>query len=301
MYKLNNILLSNFGILPGRAEASNIAIAGLLDMPARIGKTHHNWTGAPGVEPYVLAEEIRHGGRSIQYSGLLNSGSKSAALGVLDSFYNELATFDALVSLETPWGNAMVYAPEKQSAIHLHAGWIGLSFEFEQPIVAVPANLPAGNETQNPHIDGVALSSFGMFLSGFKDRLNRPKTKEQKFTAYENAGYQITPAGALDFEINLVAYAETYQELKTNIEALHALMAAPGMRSINIDGIVRQVFNVKGFKVSNLKVAENFAVCRITLPLIEPVHSRNVQYAYLADNSNNNIVTELEQLIKVQL
>lgn len=292
MYSLNNIPFSNYGITPGRAEASNIAVSGFMDMPERIGKTFHDWTGEPGVEPYVLASEIRHGGRSISFTGLME--------GNPESFYREIDSYKNLVPLVTPWSNHQVFIQDKIEIEKLQAGWNKISIKFEEPIVPNSGIAPPSEAggLDKPHIDGVALETLGMFLSGFKDHLNRAKTKQQEFTAYENPGYQITPPEALEFELDLVAYATSFEALKGNIQSLHKLLSMPGMRKIKVDSSLREVFNVGGFKVSNIKVTTGFAVCRITLPLMQSKPAP-LQTGYLLDNNYNNIVSNLEELIQI--
>ena len=87
MYSINNIAFETYGITAGRIDGSNIALSGQLDMPARLGKTFHDWTGEEGVEPYVLASEIRHGGRDLVFSGYLVATNKELAYEQLATFY----------------------------------------------------------------------------------------------------------------------------------------------------------------------------------------------------------------------
>lgn len=299
MYSLNNIPLSNFGIIAGRAEATNIAVAGHLDMPERIGKTYHDWTDEKGLEPYVLAEEIRHGGRNIKFGGLLKAEDKASALSTLKSFYREIDGFNALMPFSTPWGSFNVYVKEKIEAIYLQEGYLKFNMEFREPVVANDGNLPAGTETVKSHIDGVSFDSLGMFLTGVNDHLNRPEIKEQQFTAYENEGFQITPAKPLDFEARLVAYADDYATLEANIKSMHALLASPGTRTINIDGTAREVFNIKGFKVSGLKVLQQLVVCQVTLPMMMANYGEELELSELIVPEDDQLVNDINQIIQI--
>src|SRR5690606_5647566 len=70
-YILNGKHLSEYGIIPAQAPDSNIALTGAWDMPARIGKTYHEWPDEHNIEPYLLPEEIFFGGRDLKFYGLL--------------------------------------------------------------------------------------------------------------------------------------------------------------------------------------------------------------------------------------
>ena len=300
MYSLNNIAFSNFGIIPGRVEASNIAVSGMLDMPERIGKIYHSWTGDSGIEPYVLASEIRYGGRAITFEGFLQAADKAAAYAALNLFYKELDSYQDLVSLVTPWSTHQVYIKEKTEVNFLQQGWVRIGIQFEEPSPPTPeGGAPAGSEINKPHIDGISFESLGMFLTAFKEHLKRPKTKEQKFTSYQTAGYQITPPEALEFEIELIAYAASYELLKANIQALHKLLASPGVRNINVDGSLREVFNTQGFKVGNMKIASNYAICKLTLPLMTSRAGAPLQLSPLLFNQYDQMVSNLNLLIQV--
>src|SRR5690606_33211005 len=72
-YVLNGKHLSEYRIIPAQAPDSNIALSGAWDMPARIGKTYHEWPDEHNIEPYLLPEEIHFGGRDMKFYGLLQA------------------------------------------------------------------------------------------------------------------------------------------------------------------------------------------------------------------------------------
>jgi hypothetical protein len=300
MYSINNIAFSNFGIIPGRIYGSNIAVSGMLDMPERIGKSFHDWTGDAGIEPYVLQPEIRHGGRSINFASYVVGADKASAYTALNLFYKELDSYQDLVSLVTPYGTHQVYIKEKTEAISLQQGWVGLEIQFEEPIPPAPeGGVLVGVEVAKPHIDGVSFESLGMFFTAFKGHLNKPKIKDQDFTAYQTAGFQITPAEALEFEVELIAYAPSFALLKANIQALENLLRAPGLRNINMDGSLREVFNTQGFRVSRLKLASNYAICKLNLPLMMAKAGEPIIISDLTDNTDNELVNNLLEKLNI--
>lgn len=299
MYRLNNIPLSNYGISPGRVNGSNIAVAGMLDMPARIGKTHHDWTGQQGVQPYVLASEIRYGGRILIFNGLLKSTDKADALNKVRTFYSALGSWKDLVLFETPYGSYQVYIKNSIEPRYVGDGWSTIQFELQEPVIPNNGVLPSGEIADRPHIDGVALDTLGMFLTASEGHLKRPQIKRQEFTAYETEGFQVTPPEALEFELGIIAYARSYSQLQENIKNLQRLLSAPGMRKVNFDGNLWEVFNIKGFSVSDIKLAQDYAVCRVKLPLMTGLSIEPLEEVQLVANDFNNLVSNLNELIQV--
>ena len=299
MYSINNIAFSAFGISSGRINNSNISFAGMLDMPPRIGKVFHNWTDEAGVEPYVAAGDIRHGGRTLEFSGYMTGGDKANVYGMPETFYRELSGYSDLVPLVTPWSSHQVYIRQDISTEYIGEGWLKIRCRFEEPVVPNAAALPAGTETVKPHIDGVALSSLGIFLKQVNGHLNRPKIKDENFTAYSYQGYQVTPTEALEFELELFAMADSYQALEQNLLGLQKLLAAPGMRRIKVDKVEREVFNIKGFAVNELKVSPQFVIGTIKLPLMTSKPGKPIQLMNMTDGNYNKIVSNLNKLIKL--
>jgi hypothetical protein len=97
MYSLNGLPLDTWGIIPGRAPGSNIAVSGMLDMPARIGETFHEWGEEDGVEPLVDAIDIRLGGRDIVFYGLIYASDREEATNMAYAFQTYLSSLTDLV------------------------------------------------------------------------------------------------------------------------------------------------------------------------------------------------------------
>lgn len=299
-YAINNIPLSNYGIVPSRVTGSNIALGGHLDVPSRIGKTYHDWTGEEGFEPYVRASEIRHGGRALRFSGFLVAESKALAYEQLADFYMLLRQLTDLATFTTPWGTYQVYFKEGVDSEYLQQGWIQFTMELQEPVVTLATEVPVGVEQERPHIDGVKLEDLGMFIERLNNIIRRPKAKRGSFTAYQTEGFQLTPATANEFSITLIAAGDTYLDLKQKIDSLTAVITASGMRRLFIDGRPRTAFNINGFTVSALKVMDSYAVCRITIPMVtEDSGTGMVTETFLVDNEYNNIVTNLNELIQL--
>ena len=132
MYKLNNILLSTYGILPGRVSGEGIAVKGLFDLPKRIGTTSHKWDEFNGVEPYVDADEIFLGGRTLVFQGIM-LGSKSDIETNIFNLKTAIDAFNATVPFETPYGNACVIVQKITPKIYI--GGATVIIEFREPSV----------------------------------------------------------------------------------------------------------------------------------------------------------------------
>jgi hypothetical protein len=144
MYKLNNILLSTYGILPGRVSGEGIAVKGLFDLPKRIGVTSKKWDESNGVEPYVDADEIFLGGRTLVFQGIM-LGSKSTIETNIFNLKTAIDAFNATVPFETPYGNACVIVQKMTPKIYI--GGATIIIEFREP--SVGANCGVSTEVTN--------------------------------------------------------------------------------------------------------------------------------------------------------
>lgn len=299
MYSINNIALSAFGVIPGRADGSNIALSGMLDMPKRMGKTFHNWDDEPGVEPYVSAAEIAFEGRNLIFHGYLYGNNKRDALNRVASLYSHLTAFSDVVPLSTPWGNYRVYVKDEIVSEYLGQGWVQLRITFREPVVTTSNMIPSGTSEDIYNIDGVALSSLGAFVTKVSGNFYSPQRKQSQFTSYGKEGYQITKLESMLIDTETIFYADNYQILSENVQKLHTLLASPGTRKLNVDGKIRECFNIQGFTVENIKVANNMALCKLNFQMMTARDGDPINTGYLLDNKHNNIVSNLNKLITI--
>jgi len=298
MYKLNNIELINYGIHAGRASNSNIALSGFLDMPSRLGKTHHDWSDELGTEPYVLAEEIRHGGRDITFYGLMEGADQADAINRVQELYLDMHKFTDLVPLQTPWGTFNVYVKDTVEGKYIGQGWATLQIVFREPIVTMDATIPTGTSIGLYNIDNVGYSDLGAIVTNVKDNFNRPATKSAHFTAYATEGYQVTKMGPIKIVQTLYFVAPDYEALKGNVQKFQQLLAGPGLRVINVDNMERECFNAEGFTVEDIRIMDGQCVCKLTVPLIMVGAGVPVEPAYLLDNYGEAILANID-FIKV--
>jgi hypothetical protein len=297
MYSINNISFNTWGVVPGRAPGSNIALSGHLDLPERTGKLFHSWGDEHGIEPYVDASEIFFSGRNLNFYGFI-IGSRYEVSLKLQELYSIFNDFTALVPFATPYGIFEVYVKD---AIQVEASrlYSRLTFTFTEPTPVIPVVVPTGTDVHLQHIDGVSFTSLGCVVKSIEDVLNRPKTKQAAFTKYGSEGYAITKQEALDVQLNLSFFADDYAAMKANIDSFAALLAAPGIRTINLDGLEREAFAIKGLSISNIKILNGICVCDITCNLLLPNASNGLNVKYLLDNFGVPILTNKNEYIRL--
>ncbi|MFC2110500.1 hypothetical protein ACFLSU_08030 [Bacteroidota bacterium] len=289
MYKLNNILLSDYGFIASQAPNSNIAVTGVLDMPKRIGKTFHSWGDHHGVEPYVSAAEIFFSGREIAFFGLLKADNKHEAIYKLQGlgFYSLLNSFTELMPLETPYGTFQVYVKEEIKVDYLTDGWCKIIIKFQEPIVTIPTPvLPVTTDYRDYGIDGISFKTLNAFVTSVNDNMNRPGQKKQNVSVYGKEGYELTKTKFQKIKFGLVFQGENFTEIKGNIEIIHKQLASEGLHDINIDGTGRKIWAIDGFKVKNIK--ETVAELSIEL-MVNDETSLYEEGFILTDNHGNEI------------
>lgn len=290
-YKLNDISLSDYNIVAGRAPNSTIAVAGLFDMPKRIGKTHHSWGDHHGVEPYVKAAEIFFDGRDISFHGLIKAEDRPSAVYLLKSFYTLLNGFTDLVDFETPYGTFQVYIKDEVNVRYIAKGWCSVVLKFRQPNVWMGVNeLPEGNQYQELGIDGIPFKSFGALVKKTDGNFNRPETKKQQVAAYGYEGYELTKTKLQKVKLELVFVHDSFVGLETGIHQFYTVLTAPGLRDLNMDMTGKKVFAIDGFTVKNIRIASNKAVAELSCQLVvNDMTSLYEEGMQLADNNGNLI------------
>jgi hypothetical protein len=303
MIKLANIDLSQFGFIEGKMPNSNIAYSGILDMPARTGKTFHSWPERKGIQPYVNANEIRFGGRDIKVSGYIIGEDRKDVRLKAKALYDQIDSFNDLVDLTCKWGIYKVYVnssikPEKVGRRHFK-----IELSFREPVVDLSGTLPSENYPDNDFgIDGISFKDLGgvmLELSG--DRVSRTAPKAQQFTAYFHEGYQITKTEAPELSLKLYIKQPDYASFNGKIQSLYALFSSPGLRSLILQNDALRSFFVKdGFTVDTLYSYENQFVGIVNAKLTQ-VGDSAYNWSYLSDHLSNLITDNRNNKIIIRL
>lgn len=303
-YTLNGTDLATFGIIPGQAPGSHLAIEGFLSMPERINKTDHSWGDFDGVEPYVSDGELYWGGRNLIFHGLVRAASRDAAQNAVLQLYNLIEEFTGLVTMACDWGSWQVKINGQIDATYMGSGLVKIRIPFREPVV----NLSGGTVPSNPDfenvlgIDGVDFEALGFTLVDFQamgirgsqieGHLNRPAPKAEEFEAYDSEGFQITKAEVREYKLKGVIRAASFAALESTVKNLYAVFAQPGTRVLYVpDDLIRVVYAKKGFTISQILGGQVWqAVLEIQLTeATEYVASENWQF--LGDDAGNFVAT----------
>lgn len=288
-YKINDIPLSDFGIVPGQISGSNIALAGWLDMPKRIGKTYHDWGDSHGVEPYVAADEIYFGGRDITFNGWIQYADVDVLDVQLNHFYHLLNSFEKLAVLSTPYGDFEVLVKEEIKTQRIGDIILGIEITFREPVVATPnaffsssffssayfqSNINANAIHYAKHhyatygINGMPFKELGALVLSCSDSFNKPKMKSEQTVSLETVeAYQITKTSLEKGKLKLLFSSKYFDDLTRNIKTLHLLLSQEGLKDLNIDKRVIRGYATKGFEVKNIYKTEDLSTAVVELEL----------------------------------
>lgn len=119
-------------------DGENLAVKGIFDLPGRIGDTHNDWAEANGIEPFVDADEIFLGARTIYFQGILQ-GDIATLKSFLNAFKTAVDGFNDVVPFETPYGTYCVMV-NKVTPKFYNGGALVL-IEFTEPQVGATCGI----------------------------------------------------------------------------------------------------------------------------------------------------------------
>lgn len=312
-YNLHGSNLTDFGIIPGRASGSNIAISGHLDFPVRRNKTEHVWGEQNGLEPYVSASEIMYDGRDITFHGFVKGSSRgdldSKILGLYDLL--DSVESDELMTFTTPWGTfqVLVKGEIETEAYRNHYSKIKIQFREPEPDLSggtIPSN---GDPSEITGIDGIDFDSLGFSVvdfaglgvktTGLSGIFNRAEPQTQNTVGYFTEPYQVTKTGPKSFDLNAYIDVADYSTLQSVIKDLYALMKAPGTRVLYLKGDrLRIVYCKSGFEVTRIH-SKGAALIKIHFTIGEEFE--DVNYNVLGTVANDYVTTTTGQKILLKL
>lgn len=291
MYKLNNIPLSNFGIVPSHIKGSNIALTGWLDMPKRIGKTYHIWKDRQGVEPYVEKDDIYFGGRDLLFRGYIEFDNEVQLNNLLNNFYSYLKGFKNLIEFSTPYGYFNVTLQKEIKTEVLQHKFCYVDITFREPEVSKPFNYfqqgyfstgyfdaPINpmiienlyKDYESYGIDGIPFHLFNAILIQPEKTFNRAKIQQQaKLKSDTKEDYEITAAGAEKIKLDLLFIGNSIEELSKNTRAFQMLLSREKQRALQIDNRLTQAFCVDGYKVKNINISNQQCTSELSVQLIK--------------------------------
>ena len=285
-YKLNDILLSDYGIIPGQAPGSNIALTGMFDLPKRIGETYRAWQDEDEIEPFVDADEIFLSGRDLVFYGLM-SGPRSLTMSRLAILKSDIALFTDLVVFSSVFGDYNVKVERIETEVFDTLTKIVVRMREPQPDLSGGV-LPATGYS-NYVADSIPFKSFGLYVSDVKGRGEEPGMESGEFTIYGKEGFQITGRKPKELKINGFVKAGTLETFQTNIKALWKLLTDAGTRKVNLnDYATVEGFVTEGFTIANFQKQDGLCIANIDLRL---THIKDFVTVYLTMDTGGSILT----------
>ncbi len=300
MYSINNIPIRNYGMVPGRAPGSNIAVEGVLDLFRRIGKVYHDWGEEDGVEPYVApTDHFNYEYGKFIFHTIVTGKTRADVVRRMEDLYREIGVLETF-DLQTPFGNFRGYVKEK-----ITVDWIGpaaakVRMTFDGYIVSALVDYRRSpSDIGLHHIDNISLVDYGAYVIKVEDNFDRPETKEA-FSSEYFRNYQITRPGYKEFQLTLVFKAKSYLLMSGAIASFYSELLEPGTRVMNVDGLERECFNFEGTKVTDIRVMPGLAVCEMTLPMALAFDGIPNDRKYLLDDEDTAIANDATTFIGVQ-
>ncbi|WP_099368072.1 hypothetical protein [Sphingobacterium sp. 1.A.4] len=258
MYFINNIPFSDFGLVPGRASNSNIAISGCWDMPERIGKTHHVWEESNEIEPYLRADEIFFGGRDINVFCWLNELDRPRFIEKIQSFYTVVDDLqNGLFPLRCPLGEWMVQIVDAQPVNYLNKGYGNIQLKFRQPVVEMGGSLPV-TSSGGVGIDGYSFGDLSLVKKLTKNQADRASSRKLETVSYSREAIGRVRRQSREFTLDFFIDQPSYPAFKACVGNFAYLLSRPNARTLRLDdNTTREVFAKDGFQVSNVRVATN--------------------------------------------
>ncbi len=296
-YKLNGTPLASFNVRAAQHRPSTMALRGAWDMPARIGKTYHDWGNDKGVEPYVASDEIRFAGRDLDLLVYIKAHNKNNALRKAYELFADMDLYTDVVALESDkYGSWNVYVRDAIKADYLRYGWCLVTIPFREPIVDLTGSIPTSDNYSGQGIDGINFSDLGLRVLSVANSFDRPQPKQLETIAYAHEPYRIAPTGIREITVKAVIITPDYESFMAKIRGLYALLSKPGLRFITLsDGALRDFFVKDGFSVSNVRVASNMVSALVELRISEV--AAHMDWGILCDNAGNPILTEFGNIL----
>jgi hypothetical protein len=264
-YLFHGTDLSTYGITPGHAPGGNIAMQGCFDMPARIGKTMHEWGDENGCEPYVETAELFFGGRDISFTGYIFDTRENIYSNLL-AFQAEINSLTELETFDTPYGAFVVYIKSIQTSVVM--GACNLTITMREPGIDLSTGTLPSTGSSAYTIDSIPIESFGLYIAPIQSILDLPETKQQYFNNSEVEGFQVTKrqTGKQPFEFLIIG--SSIADFQAKIKALYLLFSSAGTRTLILNSqLTLTCFAPEGFKVSNVIVTDTFVLGKLKINL----------------------------------
>lgn len=103
-------------------------------------------------------------------------------------------------------------------------------------------------------INNIQTTNYGLYVSTYLGVGSLPEGKEQFYTIFGKAGYQITKRRANTLEMRGFIIADDLADFKTKTGDLYTLFSSVGTKIINLGNGDLECFAKEGFKITNVIV-----------------------------------------------
>lgn len=232
-YKLDSIPITNYGAHPTLAGQA-LSLHGMFDLPKRIGATEHNW--GTSIEPFVEEEDIELDGRALTLHVVIGS----------EGLENFIQACIACKKLSTDYETYDVVCKDE-----IQVRKIG-----EQCIVTIPFwqhTYELSSLDINPSASGSfrlddfdLRRDFGVYVSESSNLFNTAKRIDIPTTElYERTNYR----ASRDITLRCSMMGRTLSGVYSNMKRFHALLMAPGMRTLTAPNKMLEVYFKNGMSV----------------------------------------------------
>lgn len=248
IYKLDNVNINTFGanaVLSGE----KIAIIGIFDCPKRKSPTERSWDTE--IEPFVDALDIKFEGRDLNINFIILKTD------------NLVAFKQAIINCTTLSVDALEFSVVCKSEIVVTevGSYYKLAVKLWQETVTIPELTTVAINTGAIKIDNHNLTAnFGIHsnvVGGF--RSIGPRLEVSTTEPYMNTAYR----DFRELSINCFMVGSSFSDLYSKMTQFQALLYAPGMRTLVVDGNSYSCYCKAGFKAQ--VVADN--LIKFTLKL----------------------------------
>lgn len=262
MYKINNVNIIEFGIIPGNISDSNIAIEGIFDLPSRIGKCYHVWSENSGIEAYVDRDDICLGERTLNLATTLWCATEAEAQKKISSLQAFLQIND-LVDLTTDYGSFSVVVDSVKLDYWCDGkGKCTLSFKEPKPnITTLQPALSSPKPTHNC-IDGYSFADLDLVPKSVQGVFDINGKRELKTTFPSYGGIK-----EKEVDMQMWIIEKSVAQFKNKVAILSWLFSSEGIRTINISGTSFECFAMSGFKITNFLNTHSKTIGLLTIKL----------------------------------
>lgn len=255
-YQINGIALEEYGVKTTPVNSS-FGLSGIWDLPARGGKTFHNWGNENGIEPYVDYFDIWFLPRNITLNCSINESDGNLLKARVDELFQALqSNTENLLQLRVVDTGKIyrVYLSTEINVEYLKPGCADFALQFIEPFPVIPTELP-GEFGANGGIDGIPFRALGIAgITETKGLYSRPAIKALQYTGEGgNKEFSGTKTEAKTIELSAAIKCQNLTDFGNKVDALQAVFSAPGLRKLKlIIGYSADVFAASGFTISNI-------------------------------------------------